>query len=187
MTTDLDQPFFDHAVRFNPPPNRLGLIGVDHIGMAARDPLASGKFIEQILGGVEIMRAGYSEEDIELGRPKHVFYHVGVSVVHVGMQKTEDGYTPADTENNNPHFSFGTTREGILAFADHLRAEGIPFDGPRHHRGESAVSLYFRDPDGNNLEVTTWEEVSREHTTLLGGPAGPVIWAKLAHAWTSRD
>src|SRR3546814_3716588 len=113
---------------------------------------------------VEFIKAGYSVRDIELGRPKHIFYHVGDLVVEVAEQKDpETGYPVAQTINDQPHFAFGTTAEGLLKFADHLRRHGIPFDGPRSHRGMSAASVYFRDVDGNNLEVSTWEDVPEEH------------------------
>src|SRR3546814_14833802 len=72
------------------------------------------------------LKAGYSVRDIELGRPKHIFYHVGDLVVEVAEQKDpETGYPVAQTINDQPHFAFGTTAEGLLKFADHLRRHGI--------------------------------------------------------------
>src|SRR3546814_15279557 len=82
-----------------------------------------------------------------------------------------------------PHFAFGTTAEGLLKCADHRRRHGIPFDGPRSHRGMSAASVYFRDVDGHNLEVSTWEDVPEEPTTPIGGPHGFPVWEKLAPNW----
>src|SRR3546814_10527228 len=111
-----------------------------------------------------------------------MFYHFGYLVVEFAEQKDpETGYPVAQTINDQPHFAFGTTAEGLLKFADHLRRHGIPFDGPRSHRGMSAASVYFRDVDGNNLEVSTWEDVPEEHTTPIGGPHGFPVWEKLAH------
>lgn len=165
------------------PTNVLGISGVDHVGLATRDPLAGGAFVEQILGGVQLIKAGFDEEDRKLGRPMHIFYLVGSTVVEVAVQKDEDAYPKIDDRNDQPHFSFGTTAEGLVKFADHLRKHNVPFNGPRSHRGMSAVSVYFRDPDGNNLEVTTWEEVPEGVATPMGGPNGFVEWPKLAHAW----
>lgn len=167
-------------------PSPVGISGVDHVGVAARDPLLAGAFVEQILGGVEFIKAGYTEEDVRLGRPKHIFYHIGTLVYEVAEQKNESGYCDIDTENDQPHFAFGTTCEGLLKFAEHLRANGIPFDGPRSHRGMSAVSVYFRDPDHNNLEVTTWEAVPANLTKPLGGPHGFPVWKNLAHSWRPK-
>src|SRR3546814_3893167 len=51
----------------------------------------------------------------------------------------------------------------------------------------SAASVYFRDVDGNNLEVSTWEDVPEEHTTPIGGPHGFPVWEKLAHNWRRSE
>jgi catechol 2,3-dioxygenase-like lactoylglutathione lyase family enzyme len=168
------------------PTNPIGISGCDHVGVPARDPILAGAFVVQILGGVEFIKAGYSEEDIRLGRPKHIFFHIGSLVYEVAQQSDESGYSPIKTRNDQPHFAFGTTAEGLLKFAAHLRANNIPFDGPRSHRGMSACSVYFRDPDHNNLEVTTWEKVPEGVTRPMGGPHGFPVWEKLAHSWRPK-
>lgn len=176
--------YVDHADRTAQPENNVGLVGVDHVGLPTRDPILAGKFVEQVLGGVELTRAGFSEEDIRLGRPRHIFYHVGQQVLEVAVQNDEaTGYVATDTRNDQPHWAFGTTTEGLFTFVEHLQREGIPFDGPRSHHGMSAVSVYFRDVDGNNLEVSTWEDVPSERVTPMGGPHGFPVWAELAHSW----
>jgi catechol 2,3-dioxygenase-like lactoylglutathione lyase family enzyme len=175
-----------HAERTSPHENPVGILGVDHVGLPTRDPEAAGRFVEEILGGREFIKAGYTDEDIRLGRPKHIFYRVGSLVLEVAEQNEEQsGYPALDTINDQPHFALGTTAAGLLKFAEHLRNNDIPFDGPRSHRGMSAVSVYFRDPDGNNLEVTTWEDVPEELTKPLGGPHGFPVWEQLAHSWKS--
>lgn len=164
--------------------NAVGLAGADHVGLGTRDPLLAGRFVEEILGGIECLKAGYSEEDVRLGRPRHIFYYVGNTVLEVAEQNdAASGYVATDTRNDQPHWAFGTTAAGLLRFADHLRSKGIPFDGPRSHRGMSAVSVYFRDIDGNNLEVTTWEDVPPSACTPMGGPHGFPVWERLAHNW----
>lgn len=175
--------FIDLTARENAPVNAVGLGGCDHVGVPTRDPRAAGKFVEEVLGGTLIGEYGYSEEDMRLGRPKHIFYHVGHLVYEVAVQKQDDAYPDVDTVNDQPHFAFGTTAQGLLKFADHLRAHNIPFDGPRSHFGMSACSVYFRDPDGNNLEVTTWEVMPEGSTKPMGGPHGFPVWAQLAHEW----
>lgn len=174
------------------PANRFKLGGIDHVGLPCRDPERSGKFMEQILGGVEIYKAGFSEEDRKLGRIKHIFYHIGEQLVEVVVQDDDVSYpdrTNPDSINTNPHWAFGTTPEGLIEFVEHLKREGIPFDGPRSHRGASVVSVYFRDLDGNNLEVATWEKVSPEQIqiTPMGGKYGFIAWRKLSHNWKPRE
>ncbi|MFO0986301.1 MAG: VOC family protein [Alphaproteobacteria bacterium] len=173
------------------PANKFGLWGVDHFGIPTRDVDLAGKFMEQVLGGVECYRAGFSEEDRRLGRLRHVFYHVGAQLVEVVEQ--DDGVSYPDKTNpngvnTNPHWAFGTTAEGLIRFVDHLKSEGIPFNGPRSHRGASVVSVYFRDLDGNNLEVTTWQPIppGRIELTLMGGQYGFIPWQKLSHKWRPK-
>lgn len=180
------QPYLGYKERFDIPTNKFGLTCVDHVGIPARDPEMAGKFLEEILGGVEVYKAGYSDNDIALGRPKHIFYHIGTTAVEVAQQ-TDGVYPAADAVNNHPHWAFGTDCEGLLRFADHLRENNIPFDGPRSHKGTSVVSVYFRDPDGNNLEVCTFEDVPEEHTTPMGGPYGFPVWADMVYDWTPKS
>lgn len=177
-----------HIERNAGPPNRFRLRGIDHVGLPCRDPDAAGAFVERILGGVEVYRAGYSAEDRKLGRLRHIFYHVGAQMVEVVEQEDKRSY-PDETNpggiNTNPHWSFGASPEDLAVFVENLRREGIPYNGPRSHRGSTAVSVYFRDLDGNNLEVTTWEPLPQGllHVTPMGGEHGFIPWQGLSHSW----
>ncbi len=170
------------------PDNRFKLTGVDHVGLPCRDPVRAGRFVEQILGGVEVFRAGFSEADLKLGRLRHIFYHVGAQLVEVVEQEDLKSYpdrTNPESANTNPHWAFGASPENLAKFTDHLIREKIPFDGPRSHRGIGVVSVYFRDVDGNNLEVTTWEPIPTGlmKTTMMGGENGFIPWKNLSHDW----
>jgi catechol-2,3-dioxygenase len=183
----LEQPKYGNSARFEEQANSHALTGCDHFGLPARDPELSGKFFEQILGGVEFFRAGYSENDRELKKSRHIFYHVGRVLVELVEQRTEKGYpdyTNADGENMNPHFAFGTTVKGLAAFAEHLTREGVPFAGPRRHgKMISAASVYFRDIDGNILEVTTWEDTPDEMIVPMQPGERLADWNALKHNW----
>lgn len=173
------------------PANPFKLTGIDHVGIPCRDPDLAGKFMEQVLGGTEVYRAGYSEEDRKLGRLRHIFYHVGAQLVEVVEQEDGVGYpdrTNPTGNNTNPHWAFGATPENLAKFVEHLKREGIPFSGPRSHRGVSAVSVYFRDCDGNNLEVTTWRPFGPEvmATIPMGGEYGFIPWRDLSHGWRPK-
>lgn len=137
-------------------------------------------------------RAGYSEEDLKLGRLRHIFDHVGAQLVEVVELEDERGYPDQhnpDSRNTNPHWAFGATPEDIARFAEHLTREGIPHNGPRGHFGTSVLSLYFRDCEGNNLEVTTWKESDPKamRAAAVGGDQGFIPWPKLAHKWRPKS
>lgn len=183
--------FVSHAERGAVPRNRFRLNGVDHVGLPSRDPDVSGAFVERILGGVEIYRAGYSDEDRRLRRLRHIFYHVGAQLVEVVEQDDMKSYPDVTNPggiNTNPHWAFGASPEDLARFVDHLKQEGVPFNGPRSHRGLSAVSVYFRDLDGNNLEVITWEPIPAGliELTPMGGEYGFIPWSDLSHRWAPR-
>ena len=176
---------YGHAERSAPQLNKSALTGCDHFALPARDPEASGKFFEQVLGGVEFLRAGFGGH----GRLRHIFYHVGAVLVELCEQRTERGYpavTNPEGEEANPHWAFGTTVDGLAAFVEILKREGIPYDGLRRHGNEiSASSVYFLDLDDNILEVTTWEELP-ENFPIPVIPGKRVSSSKLKHNWKPR-
>jgi catechol-2,3-dioxygenase len=52
------------------------------------------------------------------------------------------------------HFAFRTDRENFLHAQDELKKRAIPLDFQDH---EISHSIYFRDPDGHEIEITTYE------------------------------
>jgi catechol 2,3-dioxygenase-like lactoylglutathione lyase family enzyme len=52
------------------------------------------------------------------------------------------------------HLAFRTTYADLLEAEKHLHERGIPFEFQNH---EIAHSIYFADPDGHQLEITTYE------------------------------
>jgi catechol 2,3-dioxygenase-like lactoylglutathione lyase family enzyme len=52
------------------------------------------------------------------------------------------------------HFAFRTSRQNFVAAQDALKRHELPFDFEDH---EIAHSIYFRDPDGHKIEITTYE------------------------------
>lgn len=52
------------------------------------------------------------------------------------------------------HFAFRATHTAFAAAQDELRARNIPFEFQDHLISHS---IYFDDPDGHHLEITTYE------------------------------
>jgi catechol-2,3-dioxygenase len=52
------------------------------------------------------------------------------------------------------HFAFRADRENFLSAQDELKKRAIPFDFQDH---EISHSIYFRDLDGHEIEITTYE------------------------------
>ena len=52
------------------------------------------------------------------------------------------------------HLAFRANRENFLGAQEELKKRGIKFEFQDH---EISHSIYFRDPDGHQLEITTYE------------------------------
>jgi catechol-2,3-dioxygenase len=51
------------------------------------------------------------------------------------------------------HFAFTVDEADIERAAEMLRARGVEVNGPVFHQWMPARSIYFSDPDGNDLEL----------------------------------
>jgi lactoylglutathione lyase len=51
------------------------------------------------------------------------------------------------------HFAFTVDEADIERAAQALSASGVEIEGPVYHSWIPAKSVYFRDPDGNDLEL----------------------------------
>ena len=52
------------------------------------------------------------------------------------------------------HLAFRATRKSFLAAQEELKQRGIKFEFQDH---EISHSIYFSDPDGHELEITTYD------------------------------
>lgn len=141
--------------------NPLGIRGVDHFSIPCRDAEKSLTFYETILGATVYeddlgpYRFGFSAEDKALGREPHIFLEIG------GQRVELLGRDPDRTAPFGTHHAFAIGPNDVQAVVAHLEAHGVPYNGPATHRGTHAVSVYFQDPDGNELELTCWDNYPR--------------------------
>ncbi|MBK9124313.1 MAG: VOC family protein [Chloroflexi bacterium] len=62
--------------------------------------------------------------------------------------------SPASDTIAMMHLAFRVDRAGFVKAQDHLSALGIAFEFQDH---DISHSIYFSDPDGHRLEITTYE------------------------------
>jgi catechol 2,3-dioxygenase-like lactoylglutathione lyase family enzyme len=90
--------------------------------------------------------------------PKQVFFRVGEGMLLLFNtdEKLRDGKgeVPAHGARGPAHIAFEATHEELARWEEHLRAEGVDIEMRRGWPG-GGRSLYFRDPDGNSLELAT--------------------------------
>ena len=118
------------------------LNNIDHVHLSVTDRERSVAWFAETLGleVIEALRHWAAE-----GGPLTIGDRGG----HIHLALFErDTFEPSNT------IAFGASGNEFLAWKGHLEQQGIATRCADH---KSAWSLYFQDPDGNGLEITTAE------------------------------
>lgn len=123
----------------------MELEGIDHVAMGVRDIERSAKWYIEVLGFQRFYEGAWN------GVP-----------TFIGKGNTGIALFPANHETEPPerrdirmlHLAFRASRENFLAAQRELKERGIKFEFQDH---EISHSIYFRDPDGHALEITTYD------------------------------
>jgi catechol 2,3-dioxygenase-like lactoylglutathione lyase family enzyme len=134
------------------------VLGIDHVAFAAHDLEATCAFYDRLFGArthLDYAPEGRSlVRQIALGGALLSIHHAGNGLDLVATQPTVGG---ADI-----CLRWSGTSETAVEL---VRRHGIAIvDGPSRRRtadGLPALSVYFRDPDGNLLELMAVDDVAR--------------------------
>ncbi len=118
--------------------------GIDHVALAVRDVARSTQWYIDVLGF----------EHLYPGMWGGVPVFVGKNGTALALFPARESSEANARSVRIMHLAFGTTREQFLAAQRHLTERGIAFEFQDH---EISHSIYFRDPDGHELEITTYE------------------------------
>ena len=121
---------------------RMELQGVDHVAFAVSDQEASIAWYRTVLG--------LNEEHREWQRHPAMLMRGGSGVALFAA----DGTAPGNDEPRFLHLAFRVDRASFAEAQERLAELAIAFDLVDHG---SAHSIYFHDPDGVRLELTTYE------------------------------
>jgi catechol 2,3-dioxygenase-like lactoylglutathione lyase family enzyme len=117
---------------------RFRVEGLDHVAFGVTDQRASEAFYRDVLGLERRHEAAWGDTP------------VAMMAEHGGMAL----FDAAERRNGFRHLAFRVDRANFDLAQEDLRDAGIEFERQHHHVSES---IYFVDPDGNRLELTTYE------------------------------
>ena len=123
----------------------MQLEGIDHVAMGVRDVEQSAKWYTDVLGFERLHEGMWNGVPTFIGKG-----NTGLAL----FPANEEPKTSGHREIRMLHLAFRADRENFLAAQQELKKRGIKFEFQDH---EIAHSIYFRDPDGHQLEITTYE------------------------------
>jgi len=115
----------------------LPIRGVYEIAIRVKDLPTAETFYRELLG----LQVGLRDES-----RKWLFLRAGGDRGMIVLQE-DKGQWPTQ------HFAFTADEGDIEQAAEALRERGVDVKGPYFHEWMPAKSIYFADPDGNELEL----------------------------------
>jgi catechol-2,3-dioxygenase len=117
---------------------------IDHVALSVRDVAGSAKWYIENLGFER------RHEGMWNGIP--VFIGKGQSAI--ALFPSEDKNPEMPKRRGILHFALWADRKNFLAAQEELTRHGVIFHFQDH---EISHSIYFNDPDGHQIEITTYE------------------------------
>jgi catechol 2,3-dioxygenase-like lactoylglutathione lyase family enzyme len=125
----------------------MQLEGIDHVALGVRDIERSVKWYSEVLGFERIHEGMWNGVPTFIGKG-----NTGIALFPASTNAKAAPSTRRDIRML--HLAFRTNRDGFLVAQRELEKRGIKFEFQDH---EISHSIYFRDPDGHQLEITTYE------------------------------
>jgi catechol 2,3-dioxygenase-like lactoylglutathione lyase family enzyme len=125
----------------------MELEGIDHVAVGVRDIERSAKWYTEVLGFERL------HEGVWNGIP--TFVGKGNTGLALFPASSNEKSAPSSHRGLRMlHLAFRANRKNFLAAQRELEERGLKFEFQDH---EISHSIYFRDPDGHALEITTYE------------------------------
>jgi catechol 2,3-dioxygenase-like lactoylglutathione lyase family enzyme len=123
----------------------MKLEGIDHVAMGVPDIERSAKWYIDVLGFERLHEGMWNGVPTFIGKGS-----TGIAL----FPASHAPKSSAHREIRMLHLAFRADRENFLASRRELQKRGIKFEFQDH---EISHSIYFRDPDGHQLEITTYD------------------------------
>jgi catechol 2,3-dioxygenase-like lactoylglutathione lyase family enzyme len=125
----------------------MQLEGIDHVALGVRNIDRSVKWYTDVLGFVRLHEGMWDGVPTFIGKGD-----TGIALFPANSDAKST--SSSHRELRMLHLAFRADRENFLAAQRELEKRGIEFEFQDH---EISHSIYFRDPDGHALEITTYE------------------------------
>jgi catechol-2,3-dioxygenase len=117
--------------------NMLPIRGLYEVAIRVKHLPTAEKFYREVLG---------LEEGLRDERRNWLFLRAGGEAGMIVLQEDPQNWS-------KQHFAFTVAEAEIERAATLLRERGIAIEGPVFHEWIPAKSVYFTDPDGNDVEL----------------------------------
>ena len=125
----------------------MDLEAIDHVALLVRDVKRSAQWYIDVLGF-----------ERQHGDVWDVPVFVGKNDAAIALFPIRDDQTWKSSSSHGPirvlHFAFRANRSNFLKAQQELKDRKIQFEFQDH---EISHSIYFGDPDGHEIEITTYE------------------------------
>ncbi len=128
--------------------SRINLLSIDHVALSVRNLDKALEFYTKTLG-LKITEREYSKPGIEY------FLDCGAGLIGL-IQGDEKGnhHVLQDGGIGGNHVSFRVNTKDFDRTCEEIKNLGLEITYQK--KREKSWSLYFKDPDGNKLEITAW-------------------------------
>jgi catechol 2,3-dioxygenase-like lactoylglutathione lyase family enzyme len=124
----------------------MQLEGIDHVAIAVADVERSANWYVEVLGFERLYPGMWNGTPVFIGK--------GKTAIALFPVRSEHSKSDKRGRTNMLHLAFRADRRNFLGAQEELEDRGIKFEFQDH---EISHSIYFHDPDGHELEITTYE------------------------------
>jgi len=125
----------------------MQLEGIDHVALGVRDIERSVNWYIEVLGFERLHEGMWNGVPTFIGKG-----NTGIALFPASHNAKSTPSTRRDIRML--HLAFRANRDGFVAAQQELEKRGIEFEFQDH---EISHSIYFHDPDGHQLEITTYD------------------------------
>ena len=133
--------------------------GIDHVALSVRDVERAAQWYIETLGFEHRYKDAWDGVPTFIGK--------GTTAIALFPIWSNEGSTSSSGSGMH-HLALRADRKNFEIAQEELKCRGIKFEFQDH---EISHSIYFRDPDGHKLEITTYELEGATPKPRDGGPA----------------